>query len=170
MNVFQKLFFVLKVVQCSFVYYFGRTYTFDCGHSSKRKTIISVRGKNIVFTLQKNLSLTYCPQCVADAAIACAWCGNTIVPSDPVTLYAPRDPNFQVPEHAAVYSKDPLRLVGCLGFDCAITGADRAGFWAMPGQVERVMSPFEQVMATGDIVIVSDISDPAEAIPIREVS
>jgi len=31
----------------------------------------------------------YCLDCYAKTAIRCAWCGGTIVPDGPITLYSP---------------------------------------------------------------------------------
>ncbi|NTW30199.1 MAG: hypothetical protein HGA33_02895 [Candidatus Moranbacteria bacterium] len=96
-------------------------------------------------------------------AIRCAWCGKPIFIGDPVTLYSPNE-GFEIPEYAVRYSEDPLRLVGCLRWDCADSGIDRSGFWMPPGEVMRVMSPIEQVLATGTAAIVSDVNDMSEAI------
>lgn len=133
----------------------------------------------------------YCPECYAKAVIKCAWCGETILPGDPITLYSPGPPtelfistkepgeaqqqrqkkDFVVPEHAVIYQREPrLVLVGCLGWDCADTGGDRAGFWVMPGKVQRVATAMEMLLADGgkDIIIVGDLTDPRQAIPIHD--
>ena len=97
-------------------------------------------------------------------AIRCAWCGKPIFIGDPVTLYSSAEKNFQIPEYAVRYSENPIKLVGCMRWDCAETGADRCGFWLPPGVVHRVLSPIEQMMATGTVVVVADVGDMREAI------
>ncbi len=117
----------------------------------------------------------YCLDCVAAMTIRCAWCGNVIFIGSPVTLYGPL-PEFQIPEYAVVHSRDPLKLVGCLGWDCADSGFDRAGFW-MPGPdgsglVHRVHTAFEMMLEDPTIVsmMVNDLSDPSERPIIRRES
>ncbi|NTW88760.1 MAG: hypothetical protein HGB26_06475, partial [Desulfobulbaceae bacterium] len=111
----------------------------------------------------ENNHTPYCHACIKKMAIRCAWCGKPIFIGDPVTLYSPSK-GFEIPEYAVRYSEDPLRLVGCLRWDCADSGIDRSGFWMPPGEVMRVMSPIEQVLATGTAAIVSDVNDMREAI------
>jgi len=113
--------------QALYYRYLGRNYKCGCGHTAKWKTILTIHGHEGVFKAPSKTP-AYCPQCWAQAAIKCAWCGGTIVPGDPITLYSPGN-------------------VGCLGWDCADTGADHAGFWVMPGKVQRVMSPLEMFVA-----------------------
>jgi len=120
--------------------------------------------------------VNFCPECAKKGAIRCAWCGDFIVFGQPVTLYTPREKDFKVPEHAVIYSEDPLQLVGCLGWNCASTGGDRAGFWVpsgdpkIKGKVRRVMTPIEQCFAQfacgeDGVVVVGDISNPRESTP-----
>lgn len=135
-----------------------------CGHEIKTSGTVSVFGKEIKFTLSNPQNSTYCMECYANMAIQCAWCGELIMVGDPITLYTPKK-SFEVPEHAVVHQKDPLQLVGCLGWDCAQSGMDRAGFWQEPGKVHRVLSPAEIVTATGDTVICSDLSDINKTTP-----
>lgn len=109
-------------------------------------------------------------------AIRCAWCGNRIFIGDPITLYTPltqeltQNNDFQVPENAVVYSKDPLQLVGCLGWNCAESGADRAGFWVPgengKGRVQRVQTAYEAILCSKEpfIMIVDDTCDIKEAV------
>lgn len=147
----------------------GRDYMCGCGHTAKWKTVLTVGGGGI-YTLPSEKP-DYCPECWAKAAIRCAWCGDTILPGDPITLYTPRKNDFVVPEHAVVYRREPqLQLVGCLGWDCAHTGADRSGFWVMPGEVRRVLSPLEELIANGgtEVVISGNLGDIRQAIPISD--
>jgi hypothetical protein len=50
-----------------------------------------------------------------------------------------------------------------LRWNCAETGADRAGFWVIPGKVQRCLSPIEEAFATGKTVIISDMGDIDQA-------
>ena len=138
----------------------------ECGHMCRWKTRLVIDGEPGLFTRK---DCNYCAQCFAKAAIKCAWCGKSIVPGSPITLYLPKE-GASVPGHAVPYKEMSTKdgrhaYVGCLRWECADTGADRAGFWVMPGKVRRVLSVFEQVMLTNDVIIVGDVSDPAEAVP-----
>ncbi|MBA3551035.1 hypothetical protein H0W32_02410 [Patescibacteria group bacterium] len=158
--------------QSVFYLIFGRSYECNCGHKAKRKTMLTIDGESGIYTLDKEHK--YCPQCWINAAIKCAWCSNTIIPGDAITLYTPQDKDFKVPEHAVVYKRTPhLQLVGCLGWNCADTGMDRSGFWIMPGKVQRAASPMEMMisgMSNGDdgMLIVNNLSNPNEAVLIPE--
>lgn len=101
-------------------------------------------------------------------AIPCAWCGKSIWPGDPVTLYTPLNKNYQPASGVVTYRQEPRLFVGCLRRNCANSGMDRSGFWVPPGQVLRVMSPFEMVIATDEVVIIGDLTDPSLAIPLPE--
>jgi len=94
-----------------------------------------------------NGEVEYCLGCLGKMTILCAWCKEPIFIGEPVTLYTPRDGS--VPNHAKIHDENLLQLVGCLRWNCAESGADRAGFW-MPGEdgegkVERVPTPLEIV-------------------------
>jgi hypothetical protein len=141
-----------------------------CGHRTKQTGNITASGRTITTSMPKNSegSVDYCLECIGKMAIQCAWCENPIFIGDPITLYTPRC-EFQVPDHAVVHNKDPLQLVGCLGWNCAETGADRAGFW-MPGEdgkgaVQRVPTAYEAILGAEEpsMVIVGDTGDMAEA-------
>ena len=84
-----------------------------------------------------------------------------MLPSADIKLYSSKK-GFAVPGHAVRCSENPLRLVGCLGWDCAETGADRAGFWMPPGEVRRVPTVFMQLMGATDpgAIVISDLQDP----------
>jgi len=142
-----------------------------CGHETQMSGTISKFGKEMAISLfrKDNAVPEHCLQCFSDAAIACAWCGELILPSDPVTLYGSSDPDFKPADGSVVYEEegeqsDDKHYVGCLRWNCAETGADRQGFWVFPGKVERCVSPLEHSMATGGAVIVSDLSDRNEAL------
>lgn len=169
MKILRRLGLAWDQLQAFYCRYLGRDYTCGCGHTAKRKTSLTIDGRSGVFTVPRQAP-PYCPQCWAEAAIKCAWCGDIIVPGDPITLYSPGKPaglffstkepseaqqrrkqeDFVVPEYAVVYQREPrLVLVGCLGWDCADVITDRAGFWVMPGKVQRAISPEEMLMALG---------------------
>ena len=165
---FNKVRFFLKDLKWSFVLYFEKEkHKADCGHMTKARNWIKAFGAKTITKLPlKDGKTAYCHQCLQRMVIQCAWCKKPIFVGDPITLYSPRDPNFKVPEHAVIYSENPLCLVGCLGWNCAVTGADRAGFWLPPGQVQRVVTPLEMIMANPSqgVMIVSDLSDIKEAV------
>lgn len=137
-----------------------------CGHKTRLYDKIEVIGKDGKTEKEgleiKNFKPSHCHKCVEKMVIRCAWCGEPILIGDPITLYTPTK-DFEIPKYAMVYKEDPKRLVGCLRLDCADTGADRVGFWVMPGKVERVLSPIEEVFMTNKTVIVSDLSDINQA-------
>jgi len=138
-----------------------------CGHETALRGTVEVFGKTL--TLKNQDPPQHCLQCLADMSIRCAWCREPILVGDPITLYTPR-PTYEIPDHAVYYSDNPVQLVGCLRWDCADSGASRAGFW-LPSEteagvavVQRVLSPLEQCMMGGGTVIVNDASNVAEAV------
>ncbi|MCX6741280.1 MAG: hypothetical protein NTY61_02695 [Candidatus Parcubacteria bacterium] len=133
-----------------------------CSHKTKRLSRVRIFGK-IYFYTNSAKKPEYCAQCMANMAIRCAWCGETINVGDPITLYTPKK-EFKVPDYAVRYKEE---LVGCLRFECAETGGDRAGFWVEPGKVDRVISPVEMAFETGEIVLCRDLHDPCQAIHIQ---
>jgi hypothetical protein len=146
----------------------GKFVAKKCGHTTDASGPVSAFGVTITTEMPvEDGEVDWCLGCLSAMAISCAWCGHPIFIGNPVTLNVARDPKFAVIEHAVVYSEHPFRLVGCLRWDCAETGADRAGFW-LPGDdgigiVHRVMSPLEQAMTTGNGVVVQDLSSLKEA-------
>ncbi len=142
-----------------------------CGHYTNLKGQVTAFGKSVTTNMTPNRSGTveYCHDCLGKMAIRCAWCENPIFIGNPVTLYSPTDPQ-KVPPHAVRYCDNPLQLVGCLGWNCADTGADRSGFW-MPdgktgkGHVERVISPLEEVFSpkSPGVVVINSLKDIQEA-------
>ena len=85
-----------------------------------------------------------------------------------MTLYLACNEDFQSKEHP---EKCGDAYVGCLRIDCALSGADRCDFWSPPGNVYRTLSPIEMILAdegTNDqgVVIINDLQDSREAIPI----
>lgn len=135
-----------------------------CRHRTKRSGWAEAFGERyfVEMPLADNGRPDYCLSCIGRMAIRCAWCGDQIHIGNPVTLYTPRSKDFMAPAGAVRYSEEPLRYVGCLGWDCAETGADRAGFWMPPGKVLRVPTVYEHLMGARDpgAIIISDLDDP----------
>lgn len=136
-----------------------------CGHKTKLIRKIEVFGEQCVWE-QSRKKLEYCCECFAGMTIRCAWCGKPILIGDSVTLYFPK-PEFVIPEYAVRYKEK--QVVGCLRWDCGDSGIDRAGFWVLPGKVERVFSPTEEVMlGVSNRRVFNDISDFSQAIKVPE--
>lgn len=142
-----------------------------CGHQTYQKGQIVAFGEHTTteMPLNNQRSVDWCLACIEKMAIPCAWCEKPIFIGDPVTLYSPVDKTFEIPDHAVIYDKERLQLVGCLRWECADTGADRAGFW-LPGDdgnghVERVPTAYEILQASGakSPVVIHDIHDIDEA-------
>ncbi len=120
-----------------------------CKHKTKQKDFIN-DGAGITIMempLAKNGHPDYCLKCIENMSIQCAWCNKNIAVGSHITLYSPVNKDFEIPKHAIIFNKEHRQLVGCLRWECADSGADRAGFW-VPGDnnegcVERVMSPLE---------------------------
>jgi len=141
-----------------------------CGHETEPKG--QVRAFDVECEMdmptKPDGSVEFCLDCIAGMTIRCAWCGNVIFIGSPVTLYGASDPDFVPKPDSVVYDEARRQYVGCLGWECADTGADRAGFWVPDtqtrrGMVERVRSPIEVAMSTGSTVLVSDLGDIKEA-------
>ena len=148
-----KILYCLQVAWLTVSYRLRRTYLANmCGEKTKKTGEILSCGESLIISLplSRNGNPDYCLSCVAKMSIKCAWCGNLIHIGDPVTLYLPQE-SFKIPEYAVRYDKDERCLVGCLGFECTTTGADRQGFWVPPGKVKRVASPIETMV--GPIVL-----------------
>lgn len=67
--------------------------------------------------------------------IQCAWCGKLIHSGDSITLYEP-PPWFQIPWYALIYTRNPMRLVGCLRPDCCFAKLDNVGVLTSSGNLE----------------------------------
>lgn len=146
---------------------FCKTYTANiCKHRTKKtgEIVYDDGSCTLSMPLSENGNPDYCLDCITKMSIKCAWCENSIHIGDPVTLYIPQE-SFKIPEHAVRYDKDERCLVGCLGWDCAQTGADRQGFWMPPGKVTRVPSLIEMLMSSenqGKAVIIRNLSNPSD--------
>ncbi len=141
-----------------------------CGHKTLEKDTVTAFGASCKTKIPIVDGKTdYCHRCLEKMAIRCAWCGKVIFIGDPITLYSPRDKNWKMPDYAVLYNKEHNSYVGCLRWNCAETGADRAGFWYPPGKVYRVPTPIEMCMQNmqncrNEVVCVSDLSNPKEAV------
>lgn len=171
-NLVSKGYYQWQKVECNLYRTLGRNHKCACGHTAKRKTVITVHDVQHVYILNKKRE--YCPQCWKKAVIKCAWCGKTIFPGDPITLCAPTDEDCEFYPHAVIYKTTPcLQVVGCLSSHCCNVFADRSGFWIMPGKVQRIISPIE--MALGLLndyeyrsIFIGDLADPKNIMPVAE--
>lgn len=150
----------------------GRNIEADCGHQTKLRGTIGHEGdqRKITLKLGENGHPFSCLACIEKAIIPCAWCGKPIWPDEPITLYLSSNPEQEVSVGSVLYREVGGKkvYVGCLRWDCARTGADRAGFWVVPGEVERCLSPLEEALQSpSGMVIVSDLSDRSTARPIE---
>lgn len=167
---FYKILYRLRVFGLILSYPFRKTYVANlCGHRTKLTGQLCSHGHNHTMSmpLAENGQPEHCLDCIGKMSIKCAWCENTIDIGDPVTLYVQNE-SFVIPQHAVRYGEDPIRLVGCLGWECAQSGADRQGFWMPPGIVERVPSPIELLLfgEKASEVITNDLSDPNESVKV----
>ena len=145
-----------------------------CGHRTHLKATRCVFGEELQFDLtdEGRKRPVYCVDCLATKAIQCAWCSGVILPGEPVTVYSPVEEDYVPPLHAIAHNDtegdEPLRLIGCLRWDCADSGADRAGFWVVgcdgKGYVHRVPTAFELLMQCppGSAIFVRDLGDSGE--------
>ncbi len=140
-----------------------------CGHEALEKDKVTAFGASCETKIPIVDGKTeYCHRCLEKMAIRCAWCGGVIFIGDPITLYSPRDKDRKIPEYAVLYDKEHNSYVGCLRWNCAETGADRAGSWYPTGKVYRIPTPIEMCMQNmqngGDgVICVGDLTDPKEA-------
>ena len=143
-----------------------------CGHTTKSKGFMKYGDHTTTMTmpLAENGKPDYCIQCISNMSIRCAWCGGPIAISSPITLYIPND-SFEVPDYAVTYSGgESIALVGCLRWNCADGGFDRAGFWLTgeggKGCVQRVPTVIETLLANphASMIIVQDTHDITEAV------
>lgn len=101
-----------------------------CGHLTSRDVIVWLDDECTVTSMSSQVKPEVCGDCLTAMVIRCAWCGRAIFIGDPVTLYSARSGELpELPDRAVVFDQDRATLVGCLGGNCADTGADRVGFW-----------------------------------------
>ena len=153
-----------------------RTVASKCGHKTLGKGEVTAFGQTVQTIMPLiDGSPEYCLDCIGRMAVQCAWCSLPIFVGDAVTLYSPREADYEIPSFAVVFSREPVRLVGCLRWDCMQTGADQVGFWlpdaAGKGHVRRVPTIFEQMLggrARGSMELMAS-SDPSQREPTRRL-
>jgi hypothetical protein len=103
-----------------------------CGHKTPIEGQVEVFDEYVRLRVPVNAHKVpyFCIQCFGAGSIRCAWCTRVIVPSDPVTLLTPHE-GFKIPEHAVVYSRTPLKLVGCMHPDCVDMHTHECGTWQL---------------------------------------
>jgi len=149
---------------------FRRTYVATkCGHKTKLEGWVEALGASgtmFAGSLTKGgVGPEYCLECLAQMSIRCAWCKSPICIGQPITLYSLKERSYTLPPEGVIEFKDGDRVcyVGCLRWNCAGSGADRAGFWVSPGEVRRVPTVYEAILAGGQgdrPFIVEDLGDP----------
>lgn len=107
----------------------------------------------------------YCPDCLKQMTVPCAWCGRPIFIDDPITLYRKLS-DYRTIENSVALPHDSSRWVGCMRMDCAESAADRAGMWVPgengKGEVFRLPTPLEIIFSNPDAQMVSipNLSNP----------
>lgn len=127
---------ISKYMKTVWVFVGGSVIADKCGHPacrtehmSKRNRKGAVREWTLQMPISANGGVDWCPRCIEDMTPLCPWCGEPIAAGTPITLYSPPDPHFVIPKWTVVYSRKPLRLVGCGGMHCAESGVDYCGWW-----------------------------------------
>lgn len=142
-------------------YTIGQTvYTAACGHNTTLAGSIEWRGETFPGVVEVDPETGRPPECftcLVRWVIPCVWCGEAILPGDPITLYSPRAPGFVPPEGAVLYDERLRQYVGCFRRACA-DPTDRMGFWMPPGGVYRVASPLELCYRYGGIIVSEDVA------------
>ena len=146
------------------IYFRRKNILADCGHLTKKKDTVTAfdEVRLCEIPLNEDGSTLYCHHCLEEMAIQCAWCGLPIFIGDAVTLYSSIDKSEEMPDYAVRYGD--YAYVGCLRWNCVESGADRSGFLIPPGKVQRVLSPLEQCIQSGEMVIVGDVTDMSQAV------
>ena len=150
--------------RCLFFRLNGRI-TAECGHPARRRERVSAFGewRNLTIIPPAGKNPEYCHRCLEQMAIRCAWCSQPIFIGDPITLYSPSDPNFQLKADCVKHRSDPDQYVGCLRMNCADTGADLSGYWVPPGKVHRIISPIEMCLGERSALLCDNICDMRQA-------
>ena len=116
-------------------------YLARCGHEMKLEDNVKVFDQEVrIKTQLRDGQPDYCLDCLVKMAIRCAWCGEPILPGEPITLYSlsPIVLDKTRPDYTVKYlDGDRLCYVGCMRWNCADSGADRAGSWVAPGEVNK---------------------------------
>lgn len=108
-----------------------------CGHLTRRMDVLRAFGDRTVVSI--NGHPEYCHRCLEQAAIQCVFCGKAIFPTEtPVTITLHDSlERFKNIHGIKILQKSPFLIIGCMRATCSDSAANRAGFWVMPGQVEK---------------------------------
>lgn len=118
-----------------------------CGHKTRDSLLAKALGedpriKDIL--LNEKGRIRYCHKCLEKMAIRCAWCGETILIGEPITLYSPafgsEMPDFAVEEDARTL---PRNFIGCFRDRCVVPGETMDGILIPPGKARRIEKPFD---------------------------
>ncbi len=138
-----------------------------CGHITRVRGRVKyyppiyegVEESNIAITLKldENATADQCIYCIQESSVRCAWCGGTILPGEPVTLYTSKQHNVMPSKEALVDENESgdLSYVGCSRCNCATSNADIAGFLGNYKSIIRDKSPYQQVFETGKPVVIN---------------
>jgi hypothetical protein len=141
------------------------------GHKTRKKGFMHDGTSTSIMEmpLAENGHPDYCLDCISKMSIRCAWCGESIVIGEHITLDFPHK-EFRVPDYAVKYGEgEEQALVGCLRWACADTLAMMCGHWMPPGVVKRVPSPLDIALQTGKAVIVDDVRNYPASISLHDV-
>jgi len=101
-----------------------------CGHRTYLSGEINAFGQTRVFDLPiVGGKPGFCLYCYQKMVIQCPWCGNMILPGDPITVYevSKKPALLTFPEQSKVFSLIPTRIIGCGGKGCCENEADIVG-------------------------------------------
>jgi len=132
----------------------------ECGHYGPARFCHDLYGDKIepkeeVFKAYKKHLCGACMQkMLEDAAIRCCACGFVILPGDPVAVYMnSREMNAAWKTHP---EDDQKRVIGCLRWNCACTGAAFCGHWT-GAEIKYAFphggSAMEEAFTTGKAVV-----------------
>lgn len=111
--------------------FFKKKKAIICGHETKVKGKVTAPHLNNSWVKTKMPNPPqYCLNCIGKMAIVCALCGKPIFIGDVITLPFPNDKTkFKLKEHAVMYDKKRIGVVGCARETCADSGALYCGNW-----------------------------------------
>jgi hypothetical protein len=114
-----------------------------CGHETETKgkvEVIDEKGGRKIITIENIRNPDLCIKCLGKTIIRCAWCGGYILPTDSITLFTPSE-DFNIPKYSVRWEKNPSYLIGCSRSECCTNEHDLAGWWVIPGKVQRIAAP-----------------------------
>ena len=78
-----------------------KTIIAKCGHETSLIGEINIFSHKIQVRIKKGVGIpNLCLHCYEKKSILCGWCREPITPGDPITLYSPKNPDWQLPEGA----------------------------------------------------------------------